>query len=145
MPFSNMGKSAWGAMWVALLAFICCPGPVRSAFSGIALSSKATAILVMLIGVALAMFIIRPARAPRPAWCIAILGAVALKVALASMLVTPGWQGDYFTGQKLHNGRAEALQPVLHRVDRELQYDGDTFGLDFINDLQRSVDFKPFV
>ena len=104
MSVSKVGMRVWSAMWVALLAFICSPGPVRSAFSGIALSSKATAILVMLIGVALAMFIIRPARAPRPAWCIAILGAVALKVALASMLVTPGWQGDYLTGQKLHNG-----------------------------------------
>jgi dolichyl-phosphate-mannose-protein mannosyltransferase len=145
MPVSKVGTSAWGAMWVALLAFICSPGPVRSAFSGIALSSKATAILVMLVGVAVAMFIIRPARAPRPAWCIAILAAVALKIALASLLVTPGWHGQYFTGQKLRNGDAEALQPVMTRIDRELQYDGDTFGLDFINDLQRSVDFEPFV
>ncbi|HEX7828411.1 MAG TPA: glycosyltransferase family 39 protein [Thermoanaerobaculia bacterium] len=146
------GAISWTALSLALLAFVLAPGPERSFFSGMPLSSKATALFVMLIGVAVAMLNIRPQRAPRLAWAIAIGVAVVAKVVLASLLVTPGWHGQYFTGQLLHADKVEPLQRVYfpalggvsgHRIDRELQYDESSFGLDFINDLQRQPTFAP--
>lgn len=141
-------------MWVVLLAFLFSPGPARSVFSGIPLSLPATILAVMLIGVAVATRVIRPRRSPRAAWAVIILLAAITKIALAPLLVPSGWDGRYFTGQHLAGGDVEPLQPVrftsaagpsTHRLDRALQYDKTSFGLDFINDMPRSVDFRPFV
>ncbi|HEX2833315.1 MAG TPA: glycosyltransferase family 39 protein [Thermoanaerobaculia bacterium] len=139
-------KSAWGVLWGALVAFLVCPGPARSAFSGIPLSSRATAVAVTLIGVAIAMSVIRPLRTPRMRWVLLIALAVPLKLALSTLLITPGWQGQYFTGQRLNGGTIEPLQRVrMNRIESTLNFDRNTFGLDFLNDLQRQPDFKPFV
>lgn len=146
MSFRCSGKSAWGALWGALVAFLMCPGPVGGAFSGIPLSSRATAIAVTLIGLAIAMTVIRPRRAPRMRWVWSLAIAVPLKLALAMLLIAPGWEGEYFTGQRLNGGTIEPLQRVrMNRVDSTLDFDARTFGFDFLNDLQRRPDFTRFV
>lgn len=136
----------WPLLWAGFFAFLLLPGPFRSVFSGVPLSSKATALFVMSLGAVLAMITIRPARTPRPFWVVLVWVAAVAKLALSPMLITSGWNGQYATAQSLGPGTFEPLRTVRftsatgprpHRVDRSLQFAGTAWGLDFMNDWRR--------
>jgi Dolichyl-phosphate-mannose-protein mannosyltransferase len=140
-------RAAW-TWWSALalmVVFLLLNGPKRSPFSGVPLSSKATVVFLALCGVAIFGAMFPPRRRAHAGWSLALLALIVAKLVLAPQIVPTGWKGEYRnawgTGPKTFGPLTVAWfheqGPVarMYRVDRALDYDGDLFGLDFLNDL----------
>lgn len=137
--------SVW-MWWTAVALSTTCvllPGPEHSLFSGVPLSSRATALLCALLIVTVATAMFRPHRQPRFLWSVAIAVLVVAKVLLAPALVPTGWRGVYATAVRLttaytpfheqyFQNRGVAAQPF--RIDRNVDFEGVTFGLSFVNE-----------
>lgn len=133
----------WWLCWAACNAFVLLPGPVRSPFSGLPLSAKASLLFALLVVVAAGTLLFRPPRRIHPAVPAALIAAVALKLALATMLVPGGWRGEYHHAMRKMDKTYTPMTRAWfqngfvarqYRVDRAVQFDGVNFGLMFIND-----------
>jgi Glycosyltransferases involved in cell wall biogenesis len=124
--------------------FVALPGRSRSPFSGIPFSSKAHAlvVLILVLGLCLALF---PARTKvRARWLIALIVLALLKAALGSALIEEGWRARYWTAHNIANPSPHlgAMTPVrffrrgIHpdRIDRAIEFDGINFALFYVND-----------
>jgi Dolichyl-phosphate-mannose-protein mannosyltransferase len=134
----------WSALAVAI-AYVLVPGPRRSPFSGIPLSSKATLLFVLLLLLVVLTAFYRPQRRPRLLWSILLLVLIGLKLVLEPMLVHSGWKGVYRTririvGEKYSPLRTEWFRnrgPAAqkYRIDRVIDFIGTSFGLTYINEM----------
>lgn len=118
------------------------PGAWTSAFAGAPLSNPARAIIGMLFVLAWICVIVKPGR--RVSWAVplTLVGLIAIKLALAASSGAPaphGFQGVYRSDSAdappvsfITRFRAEPF-----RVDRRLAFEGATFGLHFLNDVQK--------
>jgi len=138
--------SAW-KWWLVLAlvtAYLFAPGPYRGLFSGLPLSSKATALFAALTILAIFTAMFRPLRRIHGAWPIALLVLVGVKLFLAPSLVTSGWRGTYSTAVKKLDKTYGPLTtqyflgpgPIANtfRIDPVIAFDGQLFGLSFMNE-----------
>lgn len=131
-------------------AYILLPGPHRSPFSGLPLSSKATLLFAVLLIVAVFGMMFRPQRTPRAIWPAALLALVVGKLLLLPLLLVSGWQGVYRTAVQSSDGsfmrfttayfhtHGAAARP--YRVDRQIAFEPTNVGLSFVNDVPHRVD-----
>jgi hypothetical protein len=138
--------SAW-RWWLVLAlvtAYVFAPGPYRGIFSGLPLSSKATALFTALTILAIFTGMFRPYRRIHGAWPIALLVLIGLKLFLAPALVTSGWRGTYRTAVRRADKTYSPLVtqyflgpgPIANtfRIDPVIAFDGPGFGLSFMNE-----------
>lgn len=126
----------------ALFAFL--PGPARSPFSGIPLSTKAHLTLAVLIVLVTAFALFRPRGSVRARWIVAIAVACVAKLLLMPLVVDEGWLGRYSIRRALTNPSPHlsdpepirfyrrGVQPA--RVDRTIDVTDVRTGLFYVND-----------
>jgi len=133
----------WWLSVVFTALYILLPGPLRSPFSGVPLSSKATALFVALLIVAIFTAMFRPHRAMRMLWPAALLLLLIAKLLLAPALVMSGWRGVYSTATRSGGAylpmktqwfQNHGAASQAYRIDRVIDFDGVTFGLSFLNE-----------
>lgn len=128
--------------------FVALPGRSRSPFSGIPFSSKAHALVVLILVLALCLALFPARKKVRARWLIASIVLILLKVALGSVLIEDGWQARYWTADVLA-GPSPHLGPMtpvrffrrgIHtdRIDRAIEFDGVNFALFYVNDFPSS-------
>jgi hypothetical protein len=133
----------WAA-FLLLALFAALPGPQRSPFSGIPLSSKAHLLAVALLigGLALALF--PPRKRVRMHWLVALALVCAAKGAISPALRNEGWLGRYWTAQIIARPAPHVapLAPVRFfkrgvrdsRIDPTLAFNDVNFALFYVND-----------
>ncbi|HEX9084689.1 MAG TPA: hypothetical protein VF836_08115, partial [Gemmatimonadaceae bacterium] len=93
--------STINARWIAALAlafvFLLLPGPARSAFSGMPLSSRGVAVFFALVIIVAFTCIYRPTRAVRARTLRALAVLCLLKLVLSQFVQLEGWRGEYWT------------------------------------------------
>jgi hypothetical protein len=125
--------------------FVALPGRSRSPFSGIPFSSKAHALVVLILVLALCLALFPARTKVRARWLIALIVLTLLKAALGSVLIEEGWQARYWTADVLA-GPSPHLGPMtpvrffrrgIHtdRIDRAIEFDGVNFALFYVNDF----------
>ena len=144
----SAARLQWWTVIGLLFALMALPGPERSPFSGIPFSSQTLfAFMCALVAAAFSGFF--PPRAQVGMRWIGILALlVALKVWLSLSPVQRGWHASYWTGgpdqtwtQVRFQGKSATVAD--YRIDQELQFEGATWGLHFINDLPTASDWSP--
>lgn len=142
------GTWTWFAALVLAILLFGVVGPWHSPWSGVPLSSRATVIFLTLLIVAIFTALFPPRRPARIVWAAAILAAVVAKLILAHALVTAGWKGTYWTAFRV---RPDQYVPITgwfqnqgvaaddYRIDRQIAFDINTFGLSFINEAPDSL------
>jgi Glycosyl transferase family 2/Dolichyl-phosphate-mannose-protein mannosyltransferase len=141
MQNSETAQRLWAA-FALLVLFLALPGPVRSPFSGIPLSSKAHLIAAALLVTALTMSLFPPRHGVRGRWLLALALVCAAKMALSPLLRAEGWRGEYWTSQITRECGVEPLAPVRffwrgardHRIDPTLVFNDINFALFYVND-----------
>ena len=144
--------SAW-KWWLVLAlftAYLFAPGPYRGVFSGLPLSSKATALFVALTILAIFTAMFRPLRRIHGAWPIALLVLIGVKLFLAPSLVTSGWRGTYSTAVKKLDKSYGPLTtqyflgpgPIANtfRTDPVIAFDEQLYGLSFLSEWPGDLD-----
>jgi hypothetical protein len=144
----RQANSVRWSSWAALLLFtifVSLPGRSRSPFSGIPFSSKAHALVVLILVLALCLALFPARTKVRARWLIALIVLTLLKVALGSALIEEGWRARYWTADVLAGPSPHVgpMTPVrffrrgIHtdRTDRAIEFDGINFALFYVNDF----------
>jgi hypothetical protein len=140
---SSQRWRVWAA-FLLLALFTALPGPNRSPFSGIPLSSKASLVAVALLVGALTLILFPPRRRTGGGWLLALVLICGAKLAISPALRDEGWRGQYWTAQILEfpAPRVAPLAPVRFfgrgdgdsRVDAALAFNDVNFALFYVND-----------
>jgi hypothetical protein len=157
---TNEAVSTW-PWWLTLALttlFVVVPGPLKSPFSGMPLSSKATLVVSALILAAVFTSLFRPQRRTRVIWPIAVLALLVVKLAVAPLLVHSGWKGVYRTSIKIYHQEYSPLRTEWfrnsgaaarpYRIDPIVDFNAGSFGLSYINEMPypyREPDTEPRV
>jgi hypothetical protein len=136
-------KLPFWIFYAAIVFYIALPGPARSFFSGIPLSTRAQLLLLVVIAVGVFAVLFPPVTRLRWRWAALAVVAVGVKLSLMSGVVETGWKGTYYWVSQWRSGQSELLRQDFYqsgqmrpyRVDRSLIFNGATFGLTFVNEL----------
>jgi len=146
----------WWLCWALFILFLLLPGSERSPFSGISFSAKASLLFTATLVLAVATALFRPRQGTGRLPMIVLFAAIVAKLALAPLLVTAGWRGEYATALRTKSLTFKPLTTAWfqhgrvarqYRIDREIDYNGLNFGLSFINEEQpvpEECDFTGF-
>ena len=130
-----MGTYTAARWWLALAFEFAClltPGPQRSLFSGAPLSSRAAALFLGVVILAVFSMFYPPTRRVRFRWLAALAVLVALKLALASMLIDTGWRAEYWTPVEWRESASILHQAqFVTRRDLERRANQDKLGVFF--------------
>jgi hypothetical protein len=129
-------SASWHARLLAVLLAVYCLWPARDSLlvTGMPLNTLGVAACVAL---ALALICLPPR--PRT-WMVPAAGALLLlKVAIVPFVLPTGWAARYFTNDRFAGAHERSIDfrgEPWTRLERALQFEGDTFPLHFFNRLK---------